>query len=170
MKKLHYILILVLPLFFTSCVVIDNTPGPNGRDGDAYFGVDYEYRAPYSYWDDNNSIPFNPILGEYYGTYPGIYEFEYFINEHDYWYGTYEIRINRGGLGGPNGERGYHGADSYLMLIADPDGFHMHASKGVSEFEPVTIERKDGKFNYTITIQKGNKSIRKAQNPKYINK
>lgn len=169
MKKLYYILILTLPLFFTSCIMIDNTPGPNGRDGNAYFGVDYDHRPPYSYWDNNPSIPFNPILGEYYQTYPGIYEFEYFINEDEYWFGTYEIWINRGGLGGSNGERGFDGRDTYLMLIADPNGFYQHMSKGVDIGEPIVIEGQDEKNNYKITLNKGHIDTRKAQSPKYIN-
>jgi len=166
MKKLFYIL--VLPLILTSCLIVDTTPGPNGLDGRAYFGVDYDVRPPYSYWDNNNSIPFNPVLGEYYGTFPGVYEFEYFINEDDYWFGTYEVRINRGGIGGANGEHGFDGLDTYFMLIADPDGYHVHFNKGADESQPVTIERKDGKYNYTITLQKGSRLERKAQNPKYI--
>jgi len=170
MKKIQFTLAIIIPLIFTSCIVVDNTPGPNGRDGRAYFGVDYEHRAPYSYWDDNNSIPFNPILGEYYHTYPGIYEFEYFINPHDYYYGTYEVWINRGGYGGPHGEHGYDGADTYLMLITDPNGFHEHSNGyRAATNEPVVIEKKSGKYNYKITIQKGNVQTRKAHNPKYIN-
>ena len=157
MKKLYYFFTVFIILFFTSCVVIDTTPGPNGRDGNAYFGVDYEYEAPYSYWDNNESIPFNPALGEYYRTNPGIYEFEYFINEYEYWYGTYEIWINPGGIGGPNGEPGYDGLDSYLMLIADPHGFHEHIFHGKTSVTPLVIENKEEKFNYRITIQKGNK-------------
>ena len=102
MKKLKVTLAILIPLFFTSCIVVDNAPGPNGRDGRAYFGVDYEHHAPYSYWDNNSSIPYNPILGDYYRTRAGIYDFEYFINEYDYWYGTYEIWINRGGVGEEN--------------------------------------------------------------------
>ncbi|MCB0409103.1 MAG: hypothetical protein KDD29_02725, partial [Flavobacteriales bacterium] len=112
MKKLNLILAIIFPLFFTSCIVIDNTPGPPGRDGRAYFGVDYEHRAPYSYWDNNKSIPYNPVIGDYYRTSPGLYDFEYFINEYDYWYGTYEIWVNRGGPGGPHGEPGYNGLDT----------------------------------------------------------
>lgn len=152
-----------------SCVVVDNTPGPNGRDGLAYFGVDYEHRPPYSYWDNNKSIPYDPVLGEYYHTYPGIYEFEYFINPHEYWYGTYEIWVNRGGLGGPRGEPGYDGLDTYLMLITDPYGFHTHQNGYKSnKKEPLIIEKKEGKFNYKITIQKGDVNIRKPHDPKYV--
>ena len=169
MKHLKLILAIIAPLFFTSCIVIDNTPGPNGRDGNAYFGVDYEHSAPYSYWDDNHSIPFNPILGEYYHTHPGVYEFEYFINPYDYYYGTYQVYINWGGVGGPHGEPGYDGVDTYLMLIADPNGYHEHGdSFKMSTNEPIVIEQKTEKYNYKITIQKGNVNTRSAHNPKYL--
>jgi hypothetical protein len=169
MKKLQYLIIFVLPLLLTNCVVIDNTPGPNGRNGNAYFGIDYGHHSPYSYWDNNNAIPYNPIFGEYYHTNPGIYEFEYFINENEYWYGTYQIWINYGGVGGSHGERGYDGADSYLMLITDPEGFYEERSNyRLSDDEPLVIEKKDEKFNYKITIQKGNTATRAAHEPKFI--
>jgi hypothetical protein len=71
MKKLTIIFPILIALIFTSCVVVDNSPDPYGRDGNAYFGVDYEHYAPYSYWDNNNSIPYDPILGEYYHTNSG---------------------------------------------------------------------------------------------------
>lgn len=171
MKNFKFILALITPLIFTSCIVVDNTPGPNGRDGQAFFGVDYEHRAPYSYWDDNKSIPYDPVLGEYYNTYPGIYEFEYFINPEDYWYGTYEVWENRGGIGGPHGEPGYHGVDTYLMLICDPNGFHEHASGyRVNVFDPIVIEKKTEQYNYKIIIQKGNVSTRPSHEPKFVGK
>ncbi len=168
MKKLNIILIFLLPLFFTSCIVVDNTPGPNGRDGDAYFGVDFEHHAPYSYWDNNKSVPYNPILGEYYFTAPGIYDFEYFINPHDYYYGTYEVWINRGGVGGSNGQVGYNGNDNYLMLICDPNGFHEHRENWrVDNTLPRVIEKTEGTLNFKITIQKGSTLTRTANAPKY---
>ena len=170
MKKIQTTLVVITTLFFTSCIVVDNSPGPNGRDGQAYFGVDYEYRAPYSYWDNNSSIPYNPVLGEYYQTHAGLYEFEYFINPYDYYYGTYEVRINRGGVGGSHGEPGYDGMDTYLMFIADPNGFHTHGDGyRMNESKPVVIEKKTGKYNYKITIQKGTVLTRKSHNPKYLN-
>lgn len=169
MKKINIILAVATSLFFTSCIVVDNTPGPNGYDGFAYFGVDYEYHKPYSYWDNNSSVPFNPILGEYYQTRPGIYEFEYFINPYDYYYGTYEVRINRGGLGRPNGEPGYNGMDTYLMFIADHDGYHEHRDGyKMGQSLPIIIEQNKGEYNYKITIQKGNTESRAAQQPKFI--
>lgn len=173
MRNFKIILVILAPLFFTSCIVIDSTPGPHGRDGNAYFGVDYEHRAPYSYWDDNNSVPFNPVLGEYYHTYPGVYEFEYFINRDDYYYGTYEVWTNQGGIGGSHGEPGYDGVDTYLMLIADPNGFYEHTDGYYNKSgtnEPVVIEKKIGNENYKITIQKGNVNTRKAKTPKFIKK
>lgn len=170
MKKLKIIVAILLPLMFTSCIVVDNTPGPRGRDGRAYFGVDYDYQAPYSYWDNNPSIPYNPILGEYYRTAPGLYRFEYFINDYDYWYGTYEIWVNRGGPGGPQGQPGFDGRDSFLMLICDPNGFYEYRDNWkMNPNEPLVIERKDGEFNYKITIQKGNINDRPAQEPKFMN-
>lgn len=170
MKKIKLILAFIAPLFFASCIVVDNTPGPRGRDGQAYFGVDYERHAPYSYWDNNSSIPYNPILGEYYLTRPGIYDFEYFINAHDYWYGTYEVWINRGGVGGSHGQPGYDGLDNYLMLICDPNGFHEHREDWkINEEQPLVVEKIEGDFKYKITIQKGNIIERPAQQPKYKN-
>ena len=170
MKTFKYIFFIIVgSLFFSSCVVVDNTPGPRGRDGNAYFGVDYEHHAPYSYWDNNNAIPFNPVLGEYYYSAPGIYNFEYYVNPHEFWHGTYEIWINRGWIGGPHGQPGYNGLDTYLMLIVDPNGYHTHADGyKLNEEKPFVIEKKEGKFNYRITIQKGKKGI-KTHQPKYIN-
>ena len=169
MRQFKLILAIITPLFFTSCIVIDNTPGPNGHNGNAYFGVDYEHVAPYSYWDDNNSIPFDPILGEYYHTRPGVYEFEYFINPYDYYYGSYEIWINYGGVGGSHGEPGYNGSDTYLMFIADHDGFHEHTSGYKMDVnEVVVIEQKSGELNYKITVKKGNTKIRPAHQPKFV--
>ena len=64
-----------------SCTfIVDPVQGPDGRPGDAFFGIDYDYAMPYSYWDNNNNIPNNPVLGAFYPTNTGVYEFEYFIN------------------------------------------------------------------------------------------
>lgn len=168
MKKLKLLYVLSIAIFLTSCIVVDNTPGPRGIDGRAFFSVDYERHAPYSYWDNNPSIPYNPILGEFYISQPGIYDFEYFINPYDYWYGTYEVWVNPGGPGGPHGEPGYDGADTYLTLICDPRGFHEHRDNWKDNLEnPLIIEKNEGKLNIKITIQKGNILTRPAQEPKY---
>jgi len=159
----------------SSCLyVVDNTPGPPGHPGDAYFGVDYEHAPPYSYWDNNRDIPFDPLLGAYYYTYPGVYEFEYFVNPDEYWYGTYEIWVNAGGHGGPHGEHGYDGLDSYLMLICDPYGAHEHrddfkTNPDVSD-EQVVIEKREGEQQYRIVMQMTTVSKRPAHTPKYSKK
>lgn len=168
------VLLLVSILFLNGCevIVVDNTPGPYGRNGFAYYGLDYEIYPPYSYWDDNPSIPYNPDLGYYYGTTPGIYNFEYFINPEEYWYGTYEIWINYGQAGGPYGEPGADGRDTYFMLICDPNGYHMHYDESykttMSDTIPVVVEKQEGNMKYRLTIQKGNVNDRPAHDPKFI--
>lgn len=155
--------------FLGSCIYVDNTPGPPGHPGDCFFGVDYEDHMPYSYWDDNPAIPYNPSLGSYYPTAPGLYRFEYHVNPWDYWYGTYEIFQNPGGPGGSHGEPGYNGADSYLMLICDPYGYHEHRFDYKTSFtsEPLVIEERLGNRNYRITIQRATEAERPSQAPKF---
>lgn len=141
-----------MALVLSSCVTVLNTPGPDGRPGRAYFGIDYDYRAPYSYWDNNPGIPNDPFFAEYYPTHPGLYDFEYFYNKYDYWYGTYEIWVNPGGRGGAYGEPGFDGADSYLMLICNPDGPY-EFRKANDNIEIKELE--DGFIEYTIKIENG---------------
>lgn len=170
----RFSLLLFIVSTLTSCYTVVNTPGQNGRNGRAFFGVNFQYRAPYSYWDNNPAIPNNPRLGQYYPTAPGIYRFEYFVNPYDYWYGTYEIYINLGGPGGPNGMPGPDGMDTYLMLFCDPHGFYTHFNQyrtsGDYEDEstPIVLERTDAGKKYRITMQKGNTLQREAQTPKFL--
>lgn len=163
-------------MLLSSCVfVVDPVQGPDGRPGDAFFGVDYDYAMPYSYWDDNPNIPNNPILGSFYPTNAGAFQFEYFINPYEYWYGTYRIFRNAGGPGGPNGEVGLPGLDSYLMLICNPDGFYEERANNkmgepVAMGETVTIERLVGTDRIQITMTKTTIQDRPTANePKYLN-
>jgi len=58
------------------------------------------------------------------------------------------------------------------MLICDPNGFHEHRDNwktAIAVNEPLVIEKKEGIYNYKITIQKGNINTRLAQEPKYVN-
>jgi hypothetical protein len=128
---------LLLMIILSSCH-LHTDHGPDGRDGHAYFGVDYTHFMPYSYWDNNPSIPLNPHLGEFYGTGSGLFDFEYFVTPHDYWYGTYEVWIEAGGHGGNYGEPGLDGRDTYLMLYCDPDGWseeRFTSQKGLVSYE-----------------------------------
>ena len=163
-------------VLLSSCVfVIDPVQGPDGRPGDAYFGIDYDYSMPYSYWDNNPNIPNNPILGSFYPTNAGVFEFEYFINPYEYWYGTYRIFRNGGGAGGSNGEAGAHGVDSYLMLICNPDGFYEERLNNKTEIpapmgKTITIERMVGNDRIQVIMTKANVQERPSTNaPKYLN-
>jgi len=158
-----------LTLLATGCTTVVYTPGPAGRPGDAYFGIDYTWRAPYSYWDNNPALPENPPIGVQFFSHPGVYEFEYFINRWEYWYGTYEIWVNPGGPGGPHGEIGLDGADNSFTLFCDPDGFwaEVYSWKNKNSNEPIVIERNDSKMNMRITLQKADVRNRAAHPPKW---
>ncbi|HAP70039.1 MAG TPA: hypothetical protein DCR04_10005 [Flavobacteriales bacterium] len=157
-----------------SCTfIVDPVQGPDGRPGDAFFGIDYDYAMPYSYWDNNNNIPNNPVLGSFYPTSTGVYEFEYFINPYEYWYGTYRIFRNAGGPGGANGQIGLPGLDTYLMLICNPDGFYEERGnyKRTAEIgETIVIEEMVGNNKIHIELTKTTTNIRPTVNePKYLN-
>lgn len=163
-------------ILLTSCVfVVDPVQGPDGRPGDAFFGIDYDYAMPYSYWDSNPNIPNNPILGSFYPTNQGAFQFEYFINPYEYWYGTYRIFRNAGGIGGPNGEVGAPGLDSYLMLICNPNGFYEERANNKTDVpvemgKTITIERLVGTDRIQIIMTKTTIQERPTQNePKYLN-
>ena len=167
------VLALAVALLLPGCVIetSPNIEGPPGHAGLAFFGITYEVQHPYSYWDNNPAIPSNPVIGEYYITAPGIYEFEYFINPYEYWYGTYEVFINPGGPGGSYGRPGYDGADNYFILICDPDGYYSalesyKTSGGDGINEPVIIESFEEGKRYKLTMQKANTNTRPAQTPK----
>ncbi|MCC7331514.1 MAG: hypothetical protein IT232_02800 [Flavobacteriales bacterium] len=169
MKKLLFISLIFIGLSLTSCIVVDSCPGPNGRDGYAYFGVDYDRFPIYSYWDNNNSIPHNPIIGQYYLSGPGTFQFEYFINEHEYWYGTYQIWINRGGPGRPDGIPGFDGADTYLFLVCNPNGFYEYRENHQrKELDIKTAEGSFGNYKIVVNAQKTTIEERPAHSPKYI--
>lgn len=142
-------------------------PGPPGRDGQAFFGIDYDYQHPYSYWDNNPSMPNNPEIGFYYGTFPGTYQFEYFINPYEYWYGTYQIWINPGTPGQPNGVPGIDGMNTYLMLICNPEGFYEERFNSyktmASDSDSLVVEGE----NYRVVMQKTHVDDRPANSPKY---
>lgn len=177
MKSLQKSLLLLLgglSLSLSSCIlVVDSTPGPDGRPGDAYFGVDYDQVMPYSYWDNNARIPNNPTLGQFYPTLTGVFDFEYFINPYEYWYGTYEIYRNAGGPGGSHGEPGYPGLDSYLMLICNPNGFYEERADYKVEAQPgetLVIEETVGTNRFRIVMTKTTIQDRPTTNePKYLN-
>lgn len=168
------VLLAGLSLSLSGCVyVVDPVQGPDGRPGDAYFSVNYDRFVPYSYWDNNPSIPNNPTLGFFYPTNTGVFDFEYFINPYEYWYGTYQIFRNAGGPGGSNGEVGAPGMDTYLTLICNPNGFYevrgnykVEAPMG----ETIVVEDLLGNNRIRIEMTKTTTATRPTANaPKYLN-
>ncbi len=173
MKKSLLILAAIFGLLMPSCIIVTDAPGPNGYSGRAYFGISYDVYEPYSYWDNNPDIPENPYFDEYYRTYSGEYEFEYFVNRDDYWYGTYEIWVNPGEPGRPNGIAGRNGMDTYLMLVCNPDGPYESRKAGHENIATTTLA--DGSIQYTVTnadgwmkvtMKKTNQFSRPAHQPK----
>lgn len=152
--------IFTLGSVLTGCIFIEEMEyGPHGRDGKAYFGIDYDTFEPYSYWDNNPSLPNNPWFGEMYRSNQGTFDFEYFINQNEYWYGTYTLRVNRGTPGQPNNVAGFDGNDTYLLLICNRNGFYFEdwencgCTRSTSEDEQV-IEMDHGDYKFTIQMKK----------------
>ena len=145
----YYTLSLVIMIFvLAGCSKeVYHEHGPRGYDGRVYFGVSYSHFMPYSYGDNNPSIPFNPTLDESYPSQPGYYDFEYFINPFEYWHGSYQLWINPGGPGGEFGQPGLDGRDNFLMLICDPQGFYEDRFIGKSMMDDTIV--KEGTLNGT---------------------
>lgn len=166
MKTAAFIL---LALAFGSCITLVEGPGAPGYDGNAYFGVDYDYEAPYGYWDNNPDIPEDPFLGEYYLTYRGIYDFEFYETRRDFWYGTYEIFINYGGPGRPYGEPGRNGRDTYLLLVLGNNGPYEYRKAALADTNikamEVLIDEKSSR-EYILEYEGGAKMHVKMQRGK----
>lgn len=159
-------------LALQSCDYQPSVIGPPGQPGVAFFGITYETAHPYSYWDNNPNMPYNPEIDVYYPTAPGLYEFEYYINPSEFWFGTYQVWINPGEPGGSYGRPGRNGLNTYLLLVCDPDGYweYREDAYGKQDGNTVVIERKEGEYNYRITLQKGDPKIHKTHEPKYLRK
>ncbi|MFK7756293.1 MAG: hypothetical protein AB8B53_05100 [Flavobacteriales bacterium] len=150
MKNLKHIIgslatVIFMSAVMSSCITITDQ-GPRGQNGNVYYGIDYDYNPPYSYWDNNNSIPNNPFFGEFYRSNRGTYDFEYFINPWEYWYGTYTLHRNLGEPGGAYNTPGRDGDDTYLLLICNDNGFYF---EGWDECLCYRTQNEDGSINIT---------------------
>lgn len=159
---------------FSSCVVVtDGPPGPDGYPGRAFYGISYDDYRPYSYWDNNPDVPVKPYFDEYYPTVDGIYDFEYFVDRYDYWYGTYEIWTNPGEPGRPNGIAGRNGLDSYLLLVCNADGpYSVRKDMGGTVTKlangAIQYEMKNPSGGIRVIMQKTTVQQRPAQTPKAV--
>lgn len=103
--------------------------GPNGADGFSFLALDYSSVAPDYIWGDNMAIPSAFYFGEFYNSAPGTFNLYYeggymqgccFVEY--YWDVEYNIWFHPGTSGGPCGQAGLNGADSFLTIWMDPEG------------------------------------------------
>ena len=170
--RFRFVMLLTVgAMLLSSCyTTVVTTPGPPGLPGRAFFGISWDQAPPYSYWDNNASLPYNPPFDMHFETAPGIYQFEYFINPVEYWYGTYEVWVNPGQPGCDCGEPGLNGMDNYFTLVCDPHGFYetVWASyKNGNTDGELVLEKEDGPMNMRVTLKKANVNERPAQAPKW---
>ena len=161
------ILALVLPITLASCRDERRVEiGYDGRPGDAFLSLEWEYDSP-SYLDAGTSdIPYHFEYGQYYLTRPGNYYLYYEGEEWDgygmAYYGweiEYEIYRNYGSSGGP-GYNGYDGRDSYLTIILSPYGPYTERwEKSISTSNTKVIEEDQNRIvvettdkDYTIRV------------------
>ena len=161
--------LIVSILIFSSCYIETNHVGFDGRPGDAYLSLEWEYEAP-TYLDAGTSdIPSVFTWGRYYLTRPGFYNLYY---EGELWDGydiayyaweiDYEIWRNPGAPGRLGGINGADGRDSYLTIILSPYGpFTDSMNKSLSKYkvieegkDKIVVEQKAEEFSIRITYKK----------------
>ena len=169
--KPFLILLISLPIFFSSCYVEYNNVGYDGLPGDAYLSLEWEYVMP-TYLDAGTSdIPQFFEWGKYYLARPGYYNLYY---EGEFWDGydiayyaweiDYEIWRNPGTSGHPGGINGIDGADTYLTLVLSPygpyedGGFKSIPLAGYSKISDsnnkIVVEQKGDGFSMRVTYTK----------------
>lgn len=167
-----YLILFALPLAVSSCYIeVDPAPmGYDGRPGNAYLSLEWEYEKPLYLDAGTSDIPYHFDWGRDYLTRPGYYELYY---EGEFWDGygmawyaweiEYEIWRNYGTEGGP-GYNGYDGANSYLTIILSPYGPYTNRLnksldeskyKVLSETEDqIVVEQTEEEFSIKITYKK----------------
>ncbi len=167
-----FYLLLAFPLLLSSCYIeVDSEPiGYDGRPGDAYLSLEWEYSQPLYLDAGTSDIPAHFYYGEFYLTRPGWYELYY---DGEYWDGygmawyaweiEYEIWRNYGTQGGP-GYNGVDGRDSYLTIILSPfgpftDRWHKSLTtstyKTIEESEDrIVVEQSTEEYSMKITYKK----------------
>lgn len=167
----YFLIVMFFPFILNSCYIEIVETGYDGRPGDAYISLDWDYSSP-DYLDAGTSdIPIHFEYGRDYLTYPGYYELYY---EGEFWDGydiafyaweiEYEIWRNEGTSGYPNGVDGFDGLDSYLTIILSPYGpFSYRLNKStensiysfIEETEDkIIVEQSSEEYSIRITYKK----------------
>ena len=174
MRFMRYLFILAITLVsFSSCYIDINEPVYDGRPGDAYIELEWDYSPP-DYLDAGTSdIPTHFEYGRYYLTRPGWYNLYY---EGEFWDGydlayyawelDYEIWRNPGTYG-HSGHDGVDGLDSYLTIVLSPYGpytYRLNKSTGASLYKiieerdnVIVVEQTSEEFTIRITYRKVDK-------------
>ena len=159
--KAAFSFIMVFTLTLTSCYI---ETGVDGRPGEAFIALDWEY-APPTYLDAGTSdIP--ALFRARPGYYSLYYEGEFYDGYSMAFYGwqlDYEIWRNYGAPGGP-GYNGYDGADTYFTLILSPLGPYSdlwQKSESQTSFDIieekenlVIIQQKSAEYTMEVTYKK----------------
>ncbi len=142
MKKIPYILILLISLNFGGCSLFI---GSDGEDGQTFLSIDWIDQPEY-YTDDNPSIAINFERGAEYETEPGSYNFEYGYSDGFGWSGIYIIEEAEPGENGSalwkDGADGQH--LFYRMLLS------YNGSSFNNEYHSKTIQKKDSFYKITV--------------------
>lgn len=147
MKNLVILAMMVVGL--QSCVAYYEEPeyGRDGRDGRAYFKLNWEEQEPV-YVDAGGVVPYDFYWDTFYrtsaGTYSVYYESEY--QRHGRWYiQSYEVAVEvfqySGELGGYYYD-GRDGEDVYFELKLYPDGYFDYTYAALRSAEKPTPDEK----------------------------
>ncbi|MCB9233993.1 MAG: hypothetical protein H6581_20220 [Bacteroidia bacterium] len=187
--------LLSLVLFTTGCQVnvYDDPPGPPpcgtgtyGLDGLSFVSLDYTNIEPTYIWGNNNSIPNYFAYGQFYQSYAGNFDLYYegvftdgcCVKEY-YWDVNYDLWYHRGSAGGPCGQPGVNGADSFLSIWMDPlgPGIDRVNKTGDTTFEvlertddQIVVLQKQGDFTLKLTYKKLTESKKDQLDPTNIKK
>ncbi len=103
--------------------------GPSGYNGSSFLGLDYWTVEPSYIWGNNTAIPSYFHYGLNYLSNPGTFYLYYEGSYIDgcclvqyYWDVEYNVWYHPGSVGGPCGQPGVNGADSFLTIWMDPLG------------------------------------------------
>lgn len=158
------------PMFFQSCVVVEDDYGFDGRDGNAWASIDYFDIKP-DYVNTNGLMPSGFYYGDKYRVYPGDYwidfKYEWIDGDArivDSYESVVEIWINYGEPGG-RGYDGADGADVYFDIMLYAEGLvdveYTTFLKSGKIAEPIIDEKQAGNYSMRVTQKLKKRTITK---------